>query len=81
MNMAGGEPIQIASTAGYSALIYENNGTQQDRGLWVRLWVEKMVRHADFWAGPLNDTGYWARIGKTTHLPGNNCARFDYDPQ
>ena len=32
-------------------------------------WVEKMVRHADFWAGPLNDTGYWARIGKTTRGP------------
>jgi hypothetical protein len=43
--------------------------------------VEKTVRHADFWAGPLNDSGYWARIGKTTHLPGNNCARFDHGPQ
>ena len=26
-------------------------------------------------------TGYWARIGKTTHLPENNCARFDHVPQ
>src|SRR6266404_896144 len=37
--------------------------------------VEKMVRHADFWVGPLNDTGYWARIGKTTQGRGSSCAR------
>ncbi len=34
--------------------------------------VEKMVRHADSWAGPLNDTGHWARIGKTTQRPGSS---------